>query len=228
MIVITCTLALRYLPLISEPNNHILSVTSKMLPSRLFRNTGLPPKFRSLITPGPSLPPTVSVQLRLRLGVLRSTLQREYSTNPSDATTTDPVPLNATPPESSSAPQSQGLTSSQPLPEKLEPKLSMTFTCTVEKCGERSTHQFTKRAYERGIVLVQCPGCKNRYAKPSHSLDVLTHELSRHLIADHLGWFKDSTNGGQLRTVEDILREKGEKVRRGRIDANGDIEYVDA
>ena len=154
-----------------------------MLPSRLFRNTGLPPKFRSLITPGSSLPPTVSVQLRLRLGVLRSTLQREYSANLSDAAATDPVPLNAPSPEpssSSSSPSSQspGLTSSQPLPEKLEPKLSMTFTCTVEKCGERSTHQFTKRAYERGIVLVQCPGCKNRYAKP-HSIDVLTHEFSQ-------------------------------------------------
>ena len=52
--------------------------------------------------------------------------------------------------------------SSTPLPEPMEPRLSLTFTCTVTDCGERSTHQFTKRAYEKGIVIVQCPGCKNR------------------------------------------------------------------
>ena len=43
-----------------------------------------------------------------------------------------------------------------------EPRLAMTFTCTVEACHTRSTHQFTRRSYERGIVIVQCPGCKNR------------------------------------------------------------------
>ena len=54
-------------------------------------------------------------------------------------------------------------TRSTPLLEQMEPKLSLTFTCTVSDCGERSTHQFTKRAYQKGVVLVQCPGCKNRY-----------------------------------------------------------------
>lgn len=44
-----------------------------------------------------------------------------------------------------------------------EPRLSLTMTCTVPDCHERSTHQFSKRAYERGIVLVTCPKCKNRY-----------------------------------------------------------------
>ncbi|TFK90823.1 zf-DNL-domain-containing protein [Polyporus arcularius HHB13444] len=90
-----------------------------------------------------------------------------------------------------------------------EPKLSLTFTCTVEACHTRSTHQFTKRSYEKGIVIVECPGCKNR-----------------HLIADHLGWFKESTQEGKLKTVEDLLRAKGEKVRRGRIDAGGVVEYA--
>ena len=32
--------------------------------------------------------------------------------------------------------------SSAALPEQMEPKLSLTFTCTVSDCGERSTHQF--------------------------------------------------------------------------------------
>ncbi|KAI1796714.1 zf-DNL-domain-containing protein [Ganoderma leucocontextum] len=93
--------------------------------------------------------------------------------------------------------------------EQPQPKLSLTFTCTVEGCGHRSTHQFTKRSYTRGIVLVQCPGCKNR-----------------HLIADHLGWFKESTDDGKLKTVEDLLRAKGEKVRRGRIHVDGVVEYA--
>lgn len=43
-----------------------------------------------------------------------------------------------------------------------EPRLSLTFTCTAEGCHTRSTHQFTRRSYEKGIVLVECPGCKNR------------------------------------------------------------------
>ncbi|KAI0032659.1 DNL zinc finger-domain-containing protein, partial [Vararia minispora EC-137] len=94
-----------------------------------------------------------------------------------------------------------------------EPRLSLTFTCTVPDCGIRSTHQFSKRSYQSGIVLVQCPGCKNR-------LRVL-----RHLIADHLGWFKDGTQEGKLKTIEDIMMKKGETVKRGTLNANGGIEY---
>ncbi|KAK7687775.1 hypothetical protein QCA50_008994 [Cerrena zonata] len=90
-----------------------------------------------------------------------------------------------------------------------EAKLQITFTCTVTDCNTRSSHEFTKRSYTKGIVIVQCPGCKNR-----------------HLIADHLGWFKDSTEDGRLKTVEDLVKAKGEKVRRGRIDGSGDVEYA--
>lgn len=43
-----------------------------------------------------------------------------------------------------------------------EARLGIVFTCTAEACSHRSSHTFTKRAYERGIVIVQCPGCKNR------------------------------------------------------------------
>lgn len=69
-----------------------------------------------------------------------------------------------------------------------EPRLSLTFTCTasvattsvpssssgaeampesplVHKCGHRSSHTFTKRAYEKGIVIIACPSCKNRYVR---------------------------------------------------------------
>ncbi|KAF9459306.1 DNL zinc finger-domain-containing protein [Collybia nuda] len=186
-----------------------------MLPSRLFRNTGLPPALRSLITPRASLPPTISVQLRLRLGVFNP--EAAYSTAPPSSSTsasasstpTTPQPSTPLPSPSSQSSSSPTVTGPQPLGEPIEPRLSMSFTCTVKDCGERSTHQFTKRAYERGIVLVQCPGCKNR-----------------HLIADHLGWFKESTEEGKLRTVEDILRARGETIRRGRLDADGTVEYA--
>ncbi|KAL4252856.1 hypothetical protein ABKN59_003576 [Abortiporus biennis] len=110
---------------------------------------------------------------------------------------------------------SRSLTSSHEEPQtKLsftppEPRLSLTFTCTVKDCGTRSTHEFTKRAYTKGIVIVECPGCKNR-----------------HLIADHLGWFKESTEEGTLKTVEDLMRAKGEKVQRGTVDYEGTIEYA--
>ena len=57
-----------------------------------------------------------------------------------------------------------------------EPRLSLTFTCTVEGCQTRSTHQFTKRSYQKGIVLVTCPGCKNRcvYADSSNVLELIS------------------------------------------------------
>lgn len=47
-------------------------------------------------------------------------------------------------------------------------------------------------------MLVQCPGCK-----------------VRHLIADHLGIFSDKRV-----TLEDIMADKGETIRKGRADLN--------
>ena len=50
------------------------------------------------------------------------------------------------------------------------PQLLMLFTCS--KCNTRAAKAFSKQSYEQGVVIVECPGCS-----------------SRHLIADHLGWF---------------------------------------
>ncbi|KAJ7249500.1 DNL zinc finger-domain-containing protein [Mycena haematopus] len=183
-----------------------------MLPSRLFRNLGIPPPLRSLITPHASLPATISVQLRLRLGVVRpsslvASAQRlaRYSTAASSPAVSSPAP------DAFSSSSEPATTTSQALPETIVPKLSMTFTCTANDCGERSTHEFSRQAYESGIVLVQCPGCHNR-----------------HLIADHIGWFKESTEEGKLRTVEDLLRARGEKVTRGTLGSDGVVEYAPA
>ncbi|CAO3655331.1 unnamed protein product [Mucor hiemalis] len=63
------------------------------------------------------------------------------------------------------------------------------FTCKV--CEDRSHHVMSKHSYTKGVVLIQCPGCKNR-----------------HLIADNLGWFRDGKT-----TVEDLVKEKGEAIR---------------
>ncbi|CAD6893793.1 unnamed protein product [Tilletia controversa] len=103
--------------------------------------------------------------------------------------------LPATTASQSSSSQSESESGSKSIGE-IKPRLSLTFTCTVPDCGHRSTHEFSKQAYTRGIVLVKCPGCQNR-----------------HLIADHLGWFNESA--GEPRTVEEMVAAKGETVKRG-------------
>lgn len=60
---------------------------------------------------------------------------------------------------------------------QIQRRLQITFTCTAEipiegahaespqsqPCHHRSTHEFSRTSYEKGIVLVECPGCKNRH-----------------------------------------------------------------
>ena len=84
-----------------------------------------------------------------------------------------------------------------------EPAYEITFTC--RKCLERSSHRITKQAYHFGTTLITCPGCKNR-----------------HLISDHLKIFSDKSI-----TLEDILREKGQFLKKGRLGEDGDIEFYD-
>ncbi|KAG2213999.1 hypothetical protein INT47_001270 [Mucor saturninus] len=76
-------------------------------------------------------------------------------------------------------------------------KMLIGFTCKV--CQDRSHHVMSKHSYTKGVVLIQCPGCKNR-----------------HLIADNLGWFRDSKT-----TIEDLVKEKGEAIRHVVVDEAG-------
>lgn len=83
------------------------------------------------------------------------------------------------------------------------PQYEMTFTC--RKCLERSSHKISKQGYHKGTILITCPGCKNR-----------------HLISDHLKIFSDKSI-----TLEDILKEKGQLLKKGSLSAEGDVEFWD-
>lgn len=58
--------------------------------------------------------------------------------------------------------QAPNETNRQPIGQ-LERRLNITFTCTVPSCGHRSSHEFSRHAYEKGIVLCQCPQCLSRH-----------------------------------------------------------------
>ncbi|KAJ8599346.1 hypothetical protein CTAYLR_005354 [Chrysophaeum taylorii] len=69
------------------------------------------------------------------------------------------------------------------------PKMAIVFTCNV--CETRAAKKFTKHSYDHGVVVVQCPGCKNY-----------------HLIADRLSFFEDGGNWD----IKQLLEQRGEAV----------------
>ena len=81
------------------------------------------------------------------------------------------------------------------------PKYEITFTC--KPCKHRSTHQFAKRSFHHGTVLIRCPSCENL-----------------HVIADHL-----KVTADKAFTIEDLMREKGHLVKKGTLE--GDLEFWD-
>ncbi|PHH70678.1 hypothetical protein CDD82_6976 [Ophiocordyceps australis] len=99
-------------------------------------------------------------------------------------------------------PAAEGVTSQGPRPEIKDPAYyQLSFTCVP--CGHRSHHNVSKQAYHTGSCLITCPGCRNR-----------------HVISDHLGIF-----GKRGVTVEELMREKGNLVKRGSLGEDGDIEF---
>jgi len=118
-----------------------------------------------------------------------------------------PRPRNYAPirDETSSSDQQQPSDKQSPKPAipniRQQPHYELTFTC--KPCGERSRHRVSKQGYHYGSVLIACPKCRNR-----------------HVISDHLRIFGDTA-----RTVEDILRERGELVKKGTLGEDGDIEF---
>ncbi|KAF9110964.1 Threonine synthase-like 1 [Mortierella sp. AM989] len=117
------------------------------------------------------------------------TLERNSSTTPTTSDTTDNTKLDSTTKDDNSHIQPQH---SNPIPPNTDPKARMLIGYTCIVCNHRAHKTMSKHAYNHGVVIMQCDHCKNR-----------------HLIADHLGWFK---NGGV--TVEDLVKEKGETVQK--------------
>ncbi|KAI0854165.1 DNL zinc finger-domain-containing protein [Daldinia vernicosa] len=84
---------------------------------------------------------------------------------------------------------------------RTEPHYELTFTCVP--CGNRSTHTITKQGYHHGSVLITCPSCRNR-----------------HIMSDHLNIF-----GDRKMTIEDLMKERGQLVKRGTLGETGDVEF---
>lgn len=177
---------------------------------RISRSSPIPSSMRALLTALPCLRPRPRLRLRLRLPLRPNppvvpAFLRFQTTSPSSAAPRSPAKDKDT-----------------------QPQLQLTFTCTANNCGHRSTHTFAKRSYQSGIVLLQCPACKNRCVSFLSSLFMLCipRPSHRHLIADHLGWFNESTENGMFKTVESLLRAKGEHVQRGSVYDDGTIEIL--
>ncbi|UKZ80912.1 hypothetical protein TrVFT333_008677 [Trichoderma virens FT-333] len=104
-------------------------------------------------------------------------------------------------------PQKEPATADAPASESDRPELKgpafyqLSFTCVP--CGHRSHHNVSKQGYHHGSTLITCPSCRNR-----------------HVISDHLNIF-----GDRKITVEDLMREKGQLVKRGSLGEDGDIEF---
>jgi len=71
------------------------------------------------------------------------------------------------------------------------------YTCRV--CESRSARRVSRAAYERGSVLLRCPGCKGL-----------------HVLSDHLGYFDDAAVDAAK-----LLEARGEVVRRGALPGGG-------
>ena len=77
----------------------------------------------------------------------------------------------------------------------------------VSECGQCQTpirKTFSRAAYEHGLVLVTCPGCK-----------------VRHLIADNLGWMGDQMTSEKATSKINLSSLYGERLKTGTLNASG-------
>ncbi|RDW78042.1 hypothetical protein BP5796_05894 [Coleophoma crateriformis] len=122
---------------------------------------------------------------------------RPSSTEPSKAS---PINSNSHKPKPISLPSAESETSTD-APKTPPPSYELTFTCTP--CSTRSKHTISKHGYHFGSVLVTCPECRNR-----------------HVISDHLNIF-----GDRNLTIEDLMKEQGQIVKKGTLSEDGDVEF---
>lgn len=81
-------------------------------------------------------------------------------------------------------------------------RLGISFTCSANGCGQRVTKSIRRHSYEKGTVLIQCPGCG-----------------SHHVIADNFGMYTALTGG--KKNVEEIAQDSGTTFVRVGTDAFG-------
>lgn len=78
-------------------------------------------------------------------------------------------------------------------------KFELQYTCNV--CETRNTHKVSRLAYTKGVVITVCKGC-----------------MSKHLIADNLGWSKHWGDSGfdGMANIEEYMDDigKGHEVNR--------------
>lgn len=129
---------------------------------------------------------------------------------------------------------------------KIQRRLQITFTCTATidpevvegaeevvsaseaaeeeiKCGHRSTHEFSKRSYDHGIVLIECPGCKNRHLigqfplsySPKYHQSRTDTSISKNYSGQPLLVFADSISSSSEGTANRFARVKSEQNGRG-------------
>jgi protein import protein ZIM17 len=113
---------------------------------------------------------------------------------------------------------------SKPEPRDQVPSYEMTFTCKA--CQHRSSHRMSKQGYHHGTILITCPGCKGRHliadhlkVSPRKEQCLHPHSLTR--IYTHQ-IFSDKAI-----TLEDILAQKGQLLKKGALDSESDIEFWD-
>ncbi|KAG2387041.1 hypothetical protein C9374_002076 [Naegleria lovaniensis] len=73
-------------------------------------------------------------------------------------------------------------------------KMGMFYTC--KPCKQRHYIEFSKHAYNKGVVITRCKNCQ-----------------SLHLIADHLGWISDNKKSledmyGKIVKQSDLLKQQ--------------------
>lgn len=114
-------------------------------------------------------------------------------------------------------------------PEKA-PSYEITFTC--KPCKRRSTHNITKLGYHKGSILITCPECSNRHVISDHlkvrfSILRVVYAKTKGLKCMNADKRQQQIFGDQSLTIEDLMRQKGQLVKRGTLSGKGDVEFWD-
>lgn len=76
------------------------------------------------------------------------------------------------------------------IPQPTETHTTIGFVCKI--CDTRNWKSMSKQAYNHGVVIIRCDGCR-----------------SSHLIADHLGWYEHGKKVGKIEDFMDDVKKMG-------------------